>query len=367
MLMGVYSDINTGLMQTSQNMIQKPHSVKQETGMIAFFVYLAIFLAPNGKLFIIRISEGFHLTPIRAALFIIGTIITLHVLNKKFNIIAIIRRFSLFLPLILLIIIKITSLLYSYNYLGGIAVIEWFIEDIFFAVVCYIYYVKGIIVPSKIILSIVAGFVLSISMALIQIGNFALNFNFLWTLINYINANTPDVQLFQITGLYIGDTNSYATYVASVLITFIAVMVYSKKYLLGTTVLFLVASAVLFSLQSRSSIIIFILVFIYMIIRDKVIQSKQGSLLMLIFLTFLSIIMTLPSDTSEVFFQKYSQRYIRLIDYINKVDYEEEGNYQSHKDMLSLYFDNIDREPIAIITGVGEGDYLNIGGGGQKR
>ncbi|MHB8130367.1 MAG: O-antigen ligase family protein [Mobilitalea sp.] len=272
------------------------------------------------------------------------------------------------MPMILLIIIKITSLLYSTNYLRGIGVIEWFIENLFFAVVCYIYYVKGVIGPSKIMLFIVAGFVLSISVALIQIGNVFLNSNFLVPLIDYVNSNTPDVNLFAITGLYMGDTNSYATYVAAVLLTFIALLVYSKKYLLGTAILFSIGTPVLFSLESRSSIMIFILLLIYMVIRAKIMLKKQAYLLMLlIFLSLLSIIITLPSNTSDAFFQKYSYRYLRLINYINSIDDEEEANFQSHKNMLIVHLDNIDREPFAAITGVGEGDYLNIGGGSEKK
>ena len=352
-------------MQTLQNMIQKPLSVKQKTGLTAFFVYLAILLAPNPQVFVIRISEGLHLTPMRYVLLIIGFITTLNILNKKLNIIAIIQKCSLFLPLILLLTIKVTSLLYSSNYLGGMGAIAGFIEDILFAAVCYIYYVKGVIVPSKIILFIVAGFVLSISVAVIQILNFAFNFNLLLPLIDYVNLYKHDANLFKITGLSLGDVNVYATYVATVLLIIIAVFIYSKKYLLGTAIVFFVGSTVLFSIQSRSNVIIFVLILIYMIIRNIVIIKKQVFLLMII---LLFIMMTLPSNTVDEFFEKYSNRYYSLINYIVRVDYEqEEENINAHRDMALKYFDLIDREPIAVITGVGEGDYLNDEGLSEKR
>src|SRR3972149_10275963 len=111
-------------MQTSQNMIHNNMKFKKETSFTAFFIYLAIFLAPNGRLFIIKLSDFAHLTPIRSALFVVGILSALNILNNKINIIVLIRKFSLFLPMILLLVIKIVSLLYSHNILGGIAFIE---------------------------------------------------------------------------------------------------------------------------------------------------------------------------------------------------------------------------------------------------
>lgn len=345
-------------------MIRKPIILKP-IGFIAFLVYLAIFLAPNGKLFIIRISQGLHLTPMRFVLLIIGIVTMLYLLQDKLNIVKIIRRFDLFLPLILLLFIKIASLSYSSNYLGGITVIEWFIENILFSAICYIYYVSRVIVPSKVLLFIITGFVCSILVALIQIGNFTFNTNFLSTLIDYINLHTPEANLYKITGLFIGDTNCYATYVAAILLAIFAVWVYSKKHFLATAIAFFVCTIVLYSLESRSSVFIFILVLIYMIIRDKVFLKKQAFLFAIIFLTVLSI-MIFFFNTKNVFFEKYSYRYLRLINYIQSVDYAEENTVQSHKNLVLRYFYIIDREPVAVITGVGEGDYLGLGGVGEK-
>jgi len=362
-------------------MIQEHISVKQKTGLIevahklsnhrkapqiAFLVYLAMFLAPNGSLFIIKISEGFHLTPIRSVLLIIGIITALNILSGRLNIFSILRKFSLFFPLIILLTIKITSLLYSYNYLRGIGVIEWLIENIFFAAVCYIYYVKGIIDPSKIFLFIVIGFILSILVSLIQIVNNGFNFNFLLPIIDYVRANTPDANLFSITGLYIGDTNCYATYIATVILVLFGVLLYTKKYLLRTIILLSLGIAVLFSTQSRSTIIILIFIFIYMIIREHVNITKKVKSIMLIFAIILFIIVAMPSNIKNVFFEKYSARYQRMINYINSVDNMEESNLKAHKDMIMMYFEHIKREPLALIIGVGEGDYLGRGGGGEK-
>jgi hypothetical protein len=104
-----------------------------------------------------------------------------------------------------------TSLLYSANYIGGIGAIAGFIEAILFFTICYALYVKGTIIPSRILIIIIAGFVFSISVSSIQISNFMFNSGFLLPLVDYINSFTIELHHFRITGLYSGDPNVYAT------------------------------------------------------------------------------------------------------------------------------------------------------------
>jgi hypothetical protein len=348
-------------------MIHNPFVAKKDFYFTALFVYFAIFMAPNEQLFKIKISDSLHLTPMRAVLFIIGIITTFHILNKKINIIRTIQKCFLFQLLFLFLTIKIISLLYSSNYLGGVAEIEAFIRDIFFATACYVYYINGIINPKRIILVLIAGFVLSISVAIIQLLNITFRFDLFLPFIDYINDNKDVRDVFMVTGLSVGDTNCYATYIAAVLLIIIGTFIYSKKYLLVTAIALFLGSAILFTIQSRSSVFIFILVLIYMIIRGKVFLKKKTFLSVLIaFLTVLSFLIVLPSNITSEFFEKNATKYIRLINFIYSGDSGERTNIKGHVDMALRYIDHIDREPVAAFIGVGEGDYLNEARGDKK-
>ncbi len=349
---------------TDQNSTQEPHKLQNRFSVTAFLIYLAIFVAPNGKLFIIRISENFHLTPIRFVLVILGIIATVHLITNKLNIIATIRNFRLFLPLIILVTIKIASLFYSRNYLGGIVVIEWFIECIFFATLCYIYYVRGVINLSKVIWFIIAGFALNLSVAFLQIATFFYNYNYLPSIIDYVNKNTKEINLYWITGLSGGDVNCYGTYIVGVLIILLAIFVYSKKYLLGTGILFLAGSITLFSVESRSSAIVLGLILIYLVIREKLVFERKFYLL--VFILVLLFMFLFSFEGTYRFIDRYSGRYLRLIYYATKVSSIEDTSVQSHLHMLQIYNDIIEREPFAVLIGCGEGDYLGQGGDSVK-
>ncbi len=349
---------------SDKNMTQKLHQEQNRLSVTAFFIYLAILLAPNGKLFIIRISEGLHLTPMRSVLFILGITITAHLLTNKLNIVAIILKFSLFLPLVLLVTIKIASLFYSANYLGGISVIEWFIECIFCATLCYIYYVRGVINLSKVIWFIITGFALNFSVGFLQVATYAFNYNYLSSIIDYVRKNTPEANLYWITGLSSRDMNCYATYIAGVLIMLLAIFVYSKKHLLGMGILFLAGIIALYSVQSRSSVIIFGLVLIYLVIRGKVVFERKVYLLILI-VALLSMYL-LSSKEMYRFIDRYSVRYLNLIHYVIGDSSSKETSIQGHIHMIRIYNDIIDREPLAALIGCGEGDYLGQGGDSVK-
>jgi len=345
-------------------MTQKLHQEQNRFSVIAFFIYLAIFSAPNGKLFSVKVYAGLHLTPVRSFMLILGIITTVHLLTNKLNIVPIVRKFSLFLPLILLLTFKIVSLLYSSNYLGGIAMIEWFVECIFCTTLCYFYYIRGVINLPNVLLFISAGLALNLFVAFLQIATYCFRFNYLSSIIDYVEKNTLRPNLHWITGLSSGDVNCYASYIAGMLIIQLTIFLYSKKHILGSAILFFACCITLYAGQSRTTVIALSVVLIYFSIMEKAAFKRKMHLLL--FVSIPLAMCLLSSEYMHTFIARYSVRYTKLFYYATGDKFAKETSVDGHLYMLQIYNEIIDREPLAVLIGCGEGDYLSRGGDGER-
>lgn len=325
----------------------------------AFLLYLGIVISPNALLFNLRLVEGFSLTPVRMTILALIIVALFSGLTDKSKSFLSSRHFRLFIPLLILLVIKVFSLLYTQNFAVGLRMLEWYLEMFLVAAIYFFYYQKGILRLHRIAFFLVVGLLISLFISSFQVNHLIFHFNIFPSIDNYVQniAGYGESLLIRVRGAYSLDSTSYAFYLASMIIVTFTMALRQKgiKYvvLIFTLALSLVAIS---TAQSLLALVVLVVVTVVFLVKEKAIINRR--LLTTLLLT--TIILLIPfvfvvNRNVNTFLDAYSVRYEKYIQaYESRIP---TPSIRTHVKMQTSYLDLIEKKPEYLFFGVGEGDY----------